>query len=484
MQELNVFHFSEMVNQRGVPVDQASVDKLVIVASELNYRIRDQVQQLTDGKVSSGSAVNQAIKYINECGVGIEDLKASTVKEYLDFPENSLPPKVKALLEYRRIVSRSSTKKFAAIQETIGDDGRVHGLMFYHGAHTGRWTSRLLQIHNLPRGVPIETEVIAKIIDSLHTQNPNEFLQTLEDVYSQYGNVADILATLIRPMIQASAGHKLMVYDYASIEARVLAWLAGCTQLIKAFENGEDVYKLMASEIYNKPVAEITKEERQLGKATILGCGYGMGPKKFVDAAKMYGIEIQEATSKHVVDTYRNTYSEIVQLWNDTGNAFQRALCNKDQHGVRQSANQGIDVSFFSNRNFTFCKLPSGRHLSYPFADEKDEANPHTQQIHTEMYYMGEGTHAGSWVEKKVYGAKLIENVVQAIARDLMVDAMLNLEQAGIPIIFSVHDEIVAEVKTQNCSPHLFEDIMRTPPKWAKNLPIDVEGYTADRYRK
>jgi DNA polymerase len=483
MQEVEVFRFNEVLNDRGVYIDRPSVDLLVEASNEYTEIVQGLVRQLTNGRVSGATAVSQSLRFIKDHGIQIPDLKAETVDQYLSSPLiDTLPDKVKKLLEYRRVVSRSSTKKFIALQECVSPDNRIHGMMFYHGAHTGRWTSRLAQLHNFPRGdAKLNPEMVEDILDKLVATkaDPVVFIDYIKKYYGEYGSEMDILTSLLRPMICAPAGKKLIVYDYSGIEARVLAWLSGCTALLNSYAEGRDVYKLMATKIYDKAYDEITKEERQWGKAAVLGCGYGMGAAKFVDAAKIVGVDVDERQAKMIVDSYRNGFSEIPSLWRKVNAAMRQAISGKES-SVEPYLN------FYSHASFTFCILPSQRHLSYPLTQVNSVFTEFSQEPVEEMTYMG-SSNSNPWHTKKMYGAKIVENVVQAISRDLMVDAMLKLEKAGFPVVFSVHDEIVCEVEDKDTAPERiseFVDIMSTPPEWGAGLPLEVEGYVSQRYRK
>jgi DNA polymerase len=485
MQEIEVFHFNELLNDRGVGVDRKSISRLVAVADELMSQIELNVVRLTNGKVKSATAVAQTLTYIRNQGVNIPNLKAETLQAYLSPPKiDELPDDVRELLEHRQVARRSSVSKFIALQETISSDDRIHGLMYYNGAHTGRWSSKLVQLQNLPRGIKLTEEQKESILSYLHYLEPPEFLEWLEAEMSSAGSPVDILASMIRPMIWAKPNHKLIVYDYSSIEARVLAWLAGCKELIQAFEKDEDVYKLMASKIYGKPVSEIAKDspERQLGKAAVLGCGYGMGWQKF---QQTMAAGIDEATARFIVHSYRESLPEIVSLWNSL-DVLSKDITKQNKF-ERRASQVCPSINFYKHNSFVFCGLPSGRELAYPFMECKLKVDPVSNESREELTYMGHAHSGPAWVSKYMYGAKLVENIVQATARDLMVAHMLQLEAAGFPVIFSVHDEVVCEVPDFLCGTEgiqHFETIMTTPPEWATGLPLSVDGYVSQRYRK
>ena len=276
----------------------------------------------------------------------------------------------------------------------------------------------------------------------------------------------------------------LFVADYAGIEARVLFWLAGHEKGLDIFRNGEDIYKYMASAIFQIPVSEVDKTlHRPLGKEGILGCGYQMGWKKFKDSAADKGLYISAQLAKKTVDTYREEHKPVKQLWYNIEKAAIEAV---QRPGRRVKVNK---VSFYMAEGFLVCELPSGRTLNYhkpaikmeipPW--EKNKKNPEKQP---KLYHWGIHPKTKQWVFDSTYGGKLVENIVQAIARDLMAEAMLRIDRAGFEIILSVHDELVSEAKLGKFSLEYYNKLMSTLPPWATGCPVEVEGWTGYRYRK
>ena len=495
MQEIEVFHFNELLNDRGVGVDLKSIDKLVSVCDEIRNDYEDKVRALTGGMVDSAKAVSQAMKWIAKQGKPVPDLTARTIDQLLS-PEiaATFPPQVVQFLEYRKIVSRSSIAKFNAFQETVSPDGKIHGMMFYHGAHTGRWTSKLVQLQNFPRGkAKLHDTEVELILTSLHNSDPREFIEWLEDKCEQeegWVSPIEVISTLLRSMIVPDEGMVMLIYDYASIESRVLAWLADCKELLDAFkktDSGEvswDVYMLMASKIYKDDVESYTKSDpkRQHGKAVVLGCGYGMGPAKFHETCASQGLTLTEEEANNMVYSFRDSFAEIPQLWYRIDSVMKDVAKKVDSSPIKATAN----ISLYRTNSFVFCRLPNGRDLAYPMMEVKNELNPYLGKTVEALSYMGSDVQH-PWCRKKIYGAKAVENIVQAVARDLMVDAMLKLEKAGFEVLFSVHDEIVCQIWQEDCTPERiaqFEEIMTTVPEWATGLPIQVEGSASARYRK
>jgi len=286
-----------------------------------------------------------------------------------------------------------------------------------------------------------------------------------------------VISSMIRSLIVAEGDHKLWVYDYKSIEPRVLSWLAEETTMLEGYRQGKDIYKALAAQIYQVPEEQVTKQQRQFGKMGILGCGYGMGTEKFFQSCLNMGLNTTPEEAFHVVSVYRAYYSSIKKFWKNSEQALRDAF---DNAGTPMPF--GCDdclVAYRERDGDLQVKLPSGRSLFYPrpfYNYSDDDWRPSLTYI-TVM-----GTKA---IEKSLYGGLIVENIVQAVARDLMCHAMLHMDRAGFNITMTVHDEIVCE-QPDGTEGRIkeFEKIMTTPPSWGQGIPIEVEGYVSTRYRK
>jgi len=273
--------------------------------------------------------------------------------------------------------------------------------------------------------------------------------------------------------------------DYSSIEPRVLMWLAGQEHALDSYRNQEDLYVQMAADIYHVADEEVTRAMRQVGKAAVLGCGYGMGARKFALTCESQGIEMDEESAKEVINSYRTVMNRVPIAWRV---AEQAAITATDNIG-KTYAVLGGKLAFYHDGTFLQCRLPSGRLLMYPFAHCVFERRFEGADPEARLVYSGNVSQLGNkFMEKSIWGGTWIENIVQAISRDLMVDAMLNLEKAGLNPIFSVHDEVVCEVTKKELKKgknlELMEKILTTLPDWAAGLPVAAEGYVSSRYRK
>jgi len=376
------------------------------------------------------------------------------VTRMLDLP--NLHPVIRKVLMLRQDGAKSSTAKLDSMESAAGADDRMRGLLVYHGAATGRWSGKLVQPQNFPRPSRSQDEL-------------NEIIAKLKDDQSvvDHGAGTLIASDLLRSMLIAKPGHRLLFADYAAIEARVLAWLAGETELVKTFAAGGDVYKVMAKDIYNKPVDKIDGNERQVGKMAILGCGYGMGGKRFAEQCKAMGIEVDSEEAKRIVYVYRESNSAISNYWRDIEDEFLENC----REVISQSG------------QFARLPLKSGRCLTYH--------NPRIVERETPWSAKREAVEVDTlnsvtrqWTSQIIWGGLLTENVVQATARDLMAGAMMRLEMAGYPVIMSVHDEIICEVPDNHGTLAEMIDLMVEVPAWAKGCPIAAEGKEGPRYEK
>lgn len=464
--ERAVFELDQRINDRGIRFDRglatAARDVAQAAIETANRRLRD----VTRGSVHSVAAVGQMVAWLRERGVDTDSVTKQAVR---DMKAQELPDDVREVLTIREEAGKSSVAKINSMFEAACPDDRIRGLLMYHGAATGRWSGRLVQPQNFPRGSVDDPErfiplMLERAVDRIDLEYP----------------VLDVISSMLRCMLTAAPGHKLVAADFSAIEARVLAWLAGERDLLATFADGGDVYKVMASKIYTKPVAEIEKTERQMGKMAILGLGYGMGAKKFVDACKtMANIDVTADESKQVVDLYRTSNAAIVALWKALEAAALKAVL---EPGTRQMAAQGR-IRFMCKGGYLWMRLPSGRLLCYSNPKAVERVTPWGSTTQAVRVW-GVSSYTRRWEPYDLYSGLLAENAVQAIARDVLVEAMLRADNNGYPVVLSVHDELVTEVPESAGSVKELEDIMSERPQWAPDLPLTSEGWENFRFRK
>jgi len=465
--ELDIWRLDSMINRRGIGVDRESAQGLQNLVDASHDRLAKRFESLSGGiKPTQVMALKQLLQ---SRGHAMPGLTKSDVVALLD--GGTCDPDTEEMLRIRLQLGKASVKKIAAVlKATDPDDSRIRNLHVYHKAHTGRWAGRGAQPQNLPsRGLLLGPQEAVDGVEELSSLS-------YDAAAAKYGNVLDAVSSCLRPLFKAK---KLFaVIDFAQIESRVLAWLAGESQILDAYESGKDLYVEMAKAIYG--VEEVTKEQRSLGKAAILGLGYGMGHAKFqATAASMFGIKITEEFAQQVVRTYRNKYGLIREFWYTVDKSFFDSI--DPEPGVFNRLHLPNGLRFWSldhfGRRVVAIELPSSRKLFYHGA----HWDAGEKKGWVDMSYHGERN--GQVFKTKVYGGLLVENIVQAVSRDLLASSMLNLQSCGYEVVMHVHDEVVVEVESEDQYGHV-ESLVKQKPSWADGLPLEADGFITTRYMK
>ena len=503
--EQNLWFVDQKINQRGIQVDSHSVKEIIKSIKVHEGNLIKEFKEIVP-TAESPRQVEETRTWVNNRmpeGAELENLQKQTVIDTLE--RDDISDSVRRVLELRQSLGKSSTAKYNTLLKMLCEDGRIRGLFMYHGAGTGRWSGKGFQPQNLPsRGVFSDVE---PAIDMLVNQEFDE-LDLL------YGDLMYCASVCLRPMLVAAKGHDFICADYSSIEGRGTAWLAGAMKILKAFADGLDLYKVAAQDIFNIEYDGVDKDQRQVGKVSELALGYGGGISAYASMADGYGIDLETlpafifpranaeekdkaasmaknyikqnpdkmsiraaAACDIIKQKWRAKRPEIVQLWYGLEEAAVGAVANPGKtfssHGVR----------YAMRGKFLCCRLPSGRVLFYydPRIIEKKTPWGAMKPVVT---YMNVDATTKKWVRTHTYGGKLTENVVQAMCRDLLSDAMVRLEGAGYPVVLHVHDEAMSEVKEGFGSVEEYCKIMEELPDWAKGLPVKAEGWRGKRYRK
>ena len=456
--EWDTYALDQRINDVGILLDHTLVDNAVAVDEHHRNATLARAQTLT-GLENPNSPI-QLKQWLRGHGCELESLAKADVDAALD----TATGEVKEVLELRGDLAKSSVKKYQAMQNVAGTDGRARGLIQFYGAgRTGRFAGRLVQVQNLPRNYLSD-------LDQARTLVRTGNLDALELLYE---SVPDTLSQLIRTAFIPSPGCRFIVADFSAIEARVIAWLAGETTTLDAFREGKDLYCETASRMFGVPVEKhgVNGELRQKGKIAVLACGYGgsVGALKAMGALTM---GLAEHELKPIVDAWRQANPHIVQLWADVEEAVIAAIMSRQPLRLR-------NLRFSVESGILFIELPSGRRLAYvqPRLGENRWGG-------TSITYTGT-TAARRWGQLETYGGKLVENIVQAIARDLLVTGMHAVAKAEHRIVMHVHDEIVIDeplgsgfTVADAC------ELMSTLPAWVEGLPLDADGYECAYYRK
>ncbi len=457
--ELKVWQLDQKMNRRGWRVDTALAQRCIDTVEEAKKSIEGDLMRLTEGAVEKPTQAKRIIDWLATRGIEVTSLAKDNV---VDLLEGELAEDVREVLLCRQHGGGSATGKFVkALAMADANDDHVRGNLKYHGASTGRWAGSGLQVQNLPRGNVSDTDALADM-----------FLRNdIDSVREVAGNVYDGAKSAVRPLLTAShRDSSLIVADYSSIECRVLAWLAGQDDLVEEIREGADIYCSFASKVFKKTITKADKKERSVGKVAILGLSYGMGAAKFQNTLKsMAGLEVSLNFSQGVVDTYRSTYANIRNYWYDLErNAIE---------GVK--AGESKDGKWFREGSVLHHILPSGRLIRYQnvalmSGKFDNEAIKYRRPLGKNMVW------------SDTYGGKLTENICQAVARDVMADSMIEIDKAGIDLIATVHDEVIAEAKNEDAALTLerMESIMVAEKRWSAGLPLATEGFTNYRFKK
>lgn len=469
--ERDVYLMDQRINDRGICIDRPLVTAAQNIAFRATQQANTVVRSLSGGAVREITNINEMQAWLQANGIYTPSIDKNHVRALLD---GELPEDVRLALEARAEAGRSSVAKLGSMLSVACSDDRARGLMLYHGASTGRWTGKLIQPHNFPRG---DVKHVESYIPAV--------LEGDFDTINILATPTSVISSMLRSMLTAGPGNDLIGADFSAIEARVLNWLAGQEDMLetfRAFDAGDetkDPYIVNAMGLYNIPFEHVLKfPHRQTGKFQELACGFQMGARKAKTAAKdVYGLEITEAQAKVIVKNYRDTHPAVVEYWANCEAAFLGAVAEPGD--VKRV---GV-VKFVKLGGYLYVILPSGRPLCYASPRIVERATPWGEMKDAVEFSCVNG-YTRKWERDAAYGGLIVENIVQAVSRDLLADAMLRIEAKGYPPVLSVHDEIVAEVPKEFGSIDEFEQLMTEVPAWATGCPIAVEGWRGERYRK
>lgn len=455
--EHRLYVLDQRINDRGVLVDLELARQAVKLNSIQTAVATEQAYTLTG--LENPNSVAQLKAWLTENGVEIESLSKKAVAALADETDGD----IQEMLHLRLLMSKTSVKKYEAVMRSVCRDNRVRGMMRFCGAsRTGRWSGNILQPQSLPQNHLPDLTLARDIVKD------GDF----EMLNMTFGNVPNALSELIRTVLIPKPNHRFIVADFSAIEARVLSWLAGEQWRLDTFRNGGDIYCASASQMFRVPVEKhgVNGHLRQKGKISELACGYGgsVGALKNMGAVEM---GVPEDELQGLINDWRNANPHIVKLWTEVGNTAMKAIKEKTIVSLGK-------LVFMYERGILFIRLPSGRRLSY--------IKP---RIGTNRFggdsitYMGVGA-SKKWERLETFGGKLVENIVQAIARDLLASAMMNVANAGYNIVFHVHDEIIAEAPDGQGSVDEMCMLMSINPDWADGIPLSADGYECEYYRK
>lgn len=459
--EQALWSLDQHMNDNGVKLDIPMVEKIVEYDTQRRQELQEEAQTITG--LSNPNSLAQLKRWLASQGVEMASVTKDTIAEALagDLPEN-----VRRMLEIRTALGKTSVAKYSTMLTAVCQDHRLRGILQFYGANrSGRWAGRLVQTHNLAKNSLPDLDLARE----LAAAGDFDTMQTL------FGETAFVFSELIRTAFIPSDGCRFVVSDFAAIEARVISWISGEEWRLEAFRAGKDIYCETASQMYKVPVVKHGENGhlRQKGKVAELACGYqgGIGAMKRMDK----GGTIPEEELQAVVDAWRAANPKIPKLWRTCELAAKTAI---EEHRTVRIAH-GIAFSYINGN--LFIKLPSGRKLCY--WDTRLKLDPRDGRDH--IVYMGVNQETKQWGETETYGGKLVENIVQATARDCLAVAMTRVSELGYKIVMHVHDEMIVDVPNEDKeAPAVINDIMGQPIDWAPGLPLKGDTYETPFYKK
>jgi len=474
--ERRVWDLDQGINQRGLGIDLEFVHAAKALADRLMAEQSEEFQALTGGL--NPTQILAIRSWLADQGLKLPCLDEDAIEEALS---TELPLEIRRVLEIRAMIASTSLKKLDCMLACVGSDGRARGLLQYHGATPGRWTGRLLQPQNFPR--PVITADPEELVAAVKTADAGAL--------RRWGNPIDVLVSGLRHAIVAQGDAMFGAGDFATIEARIVLALAGQDDKVALLASGGDVYRDVAADIFGLNKAAFLAidkealtpeqmEQRQIGKNTVLGCGFGLGSKGFYERYCGH-IEEGEDFAKRIINTYREVWApKVPLLWLDLERTALRAMYRP---GTITEANCGIRYRLETKAGLPFlvCQLLNGTKIHYANAAVEERSTPWGDKRSAITYWAIKNHH---WRKVVAWHGHLTENVVQALARELLVDAMFRFETRDLPVVLTVHDEIVIE--HLRITKGAIEEIMKEPPRWAEDLelPIAVEAWVGKRYRK
>ncbi|MDO4728456.1 MAG: DNA polymerase [Bacteroidota bacterium] len=464
--EWDLWRTDILINERGVRIDNELVESALFINDTWNRYLLKEATELTG--LENPNSTAQMLGWLKGQGLEIENLQKGTVADYIDKVQGD----IKKVLEIRQELSKTSIKKYVAMNDALCEDGRVRGLLQFYGANrTGRWAGRLVQVQNLPRNYLADLDIAREMVKRCD-------IDTLNILYE---NIPDTLSQLIRTAFIPEENKKFIIADFSAIEARVIAWLAGEQWRLDVFATHGKIYEASASQMFGVPIETIAKGKenyglRQKGKVAELALGY-QGSSGALISMGALNMGLTEEELPGIVQMWRNANKRIVDLWYSVGNAAIETVQTGKTTYIK-GVTFAKEGSLSKGLDFLTITLPSGRKLHY--ASPSTRENSWGSQVIT---YKSSNQTTGKWETTETYGGKLVENIVQAIARDCLAVSIFRLNYLGYKIVMHIHDEIVVEVDKETTVEEICE-IMGREIEWAKGLILKADGFESEYYRK
>ena len=459
--EWELWDLDQRMNDHGVRLDVPMIEKIVDFDNKRQAELKEEAQELTG--LENPNSLAQLKGWLSAAGVEMTSITKDTIAAKL---QEDLPDEVRRALEIRQALGKTSVAKYSAMLDAVSDDGRLRGILQFYGANrSGRWSGKLVQTHNLARNTLPDLDLVRELV----SEGDFDTVQTL------FGETSFIFSELVRTAFIPSEGCRFVVSDFSAIEARVISWISGEEWRLEAFRAGKDIYCESASQMYHCKVEKHGEngELRQKGKIAELALGYqgGVGAMKQMDK----GGSIPEEEMQGIVDQWRLANPKVVKLWKTCEMAAKTSIEEKRTVKIR------CGIAFRYIQGNLFITLPNGRHLCYWGARLEEDPRGWGSKI----IYMGVNQTTKQWGKVETYGGKLVENIVQATARDCLAEVMKRVSSLGYQIVMHVHDEIIVDVPNEDkTAPDKITAIMGEPISWALDLPLKGETYETSFYKK
>lgn len=471
--EQAIWVLTQKINQRGVPVDPHELQNIIGVVAAETEVINSEITRLTGG--IEVSKRDQLLQWFRQHGINLPDMQAETLEKARsnsDFASNSTAVRV---LDLRLEGSKTSVTKFSKMAE-VHVGGRIRNGLVYHGASTGRWASRGINLQNIARpALWMKDEYIAKAVQLGLVYGDHDLMRVAFE-----GGTMDACSSIVRNAIKAPEGHTFVDADLSSIENRVSAWMAGQTDKLELFRQGLDEYKTFAStSLYQVPYEEVTKDMRQVSKSAVLGCMFGQGAKGLVAYADGMGVVLTLGQAEEAVNAYRAAYGKVKNCWYAMGQAAVDAIQNPGQPF------KAGKVTMKVARGALWMQLPSGRLICWQRPEVAQEYTP-WGKLADVVYVVSQNTFTRKWGRNKLIGSSIFQSSVQGTARDFLAEPARRLDQEGVDVINLIHDEILALAPVEDAArvEKLMMTHMTTAPSWAPGFPLAAESWIDTRYRK
>lgn len=470
------------MNARGVAADMEMVSGALVIGATVKSQLMAEARQISG--LDNPNSIKQLARWLTEATDGDTEITSVTKETVATMLKQPQPANVQRMLEIRQELGKTSTKKYDALETCIADDGRVRGLLQFYGANrTGRWAGRLVQVQNLPRTYTHPLPPARQLVKD----------RNIDGLRLMYGSINDTLSQLIRTAFVATPGNVLIDADFSAIEARVISWLAGQEWRLEVFRTHGKIYEASASQMFHVPIEKIKKGNpeyalRQRGKVAELALGYqgGVSAMRRMDTGHNLD-DLSDDEVKGIVDRWRETNSMIRDLWNIVDSAAVTVITNGGAQNIRSETTDAVitlacELDVITGTRYMTILLPSGRKLYYPSPEigVNRWGNP-------SVSYMGQNQTTKRWERVETYGGKLVENIVQAIARDCLAIAIENLEAQGLHVVFHIHDEVVIDTPAWADNDTMLDTvtkIMTKPIPWAQALPLNADGWVDKFFKK